>query len=396
MYPNNGSPFPSEMQEQLLKAALLTGDEMLGAWKKWKASVDFERDIEYASFRMLPLLYYNLSRQHINDRLMPRLKGIYRQAWSKNHLLFYKAAKVISLLNDAGIPTILLKGIALTVLVYKNYAVRPMADMDILIPKAFAGKTISLLKSKGWKMEFEHYLEYNLKYGRSITFRDREKTELDLHWHPIFEAHDSITDDDFRSRAIEMEVAGVKTLSLGITDMLFHTIVHGLRYNPEPPIRWVADATVLIQKFPQQIDWDRIIHHAKKFRVFLQINTALNYLNKNFQVEIPESVLRELGSIQPAFADRLVFKHARKYGDRIPVTLYEKLYTLYAGYLRQTSKTGFWDQHAGFVRYLRFRTKGKPHFKILMYHLSLLFKNHTSERKKGNENTVNEIADAGK
>ena len=381
MVNQHGSPFPTNAQELLLQAALLKEGKMLVAWEKWKSKVDFEVDVEYASFRMLPMLYQNLHAHAVNDQLMFRLKGIYRKSWSANHLLFYKAGRVLSLINNSGIPTIVLKGIALSILTYKNYSVRPMADMDVLVPFSFAQKTIELLKQNGWKLQQEKYLEHNLKFGRSATFTDSEKTELDLHWYPIFEAHDNITDDDFWNAAISLEVAGTKTKAFCSTDNLFHTIVHGIRYNILPPIRWVADAVTLINASVDPIDWDRLIHHTKKFRATLQMREALNYLHEKFYVDFPENLMEELNNAKSTFSDRLVFKHAKKYGDREPETLNEKMYSIYAGFLRQTGRTGFWSQHIGFIKYMRFRTKGKPYFRILIYYLSLLFKFHKPKKQ---------------
>ncbi len=347
---------------------------MKKAWNEWKLAVDFEKDIAYASFRMLPLLYNNLHTQGVKDALMPRLKGMYRKSWSNNHLLFHKTAKVLKLLHSNEIPTIVMKGIALTIEVYKNYSVRPMADMDILVPLAQSGKTIDILKNEGWILQNEQYLEFNLKYGRSATFHDSEKTELDLHWHPIFEAHDNISKDDFWDSSVSLEVAGEKTRAFCLTDNFFHTIVHGLRYNPEPPIRWVADAFTILNSEDCIIDWNRLLRHTKKFRVSLQMKDALNYLIENFQAQVSRNFLEELDKIKSTFSDRLVFHHAKKYGDDNPKTVYEKLYSVYAAYLRQSKHTGLWVQHIGFVRYMHFRTKEKPYFRILIYYSSLLFK----------------------
>lgn len=377
----SGSPYPSQNQELLLQAALLDGHKMLDAWEKWTAIVDFETDIESASFRMLPLLYFNLHSQSIDHHLMPRLKGIYRQSWSKNHILFHKTAAVLRLLFEEGIPTLIMKGIALSILVYKNDAVRPMADMDILIPLSYARQTIDFLSQKGWVIQNEQFLEYNLKYGRSVTFWDNNKTELDLHWHPVFEAHDEIAEDDFWSFAIPVEVSGVKTKAFCTTDNLFHAIVHGMRYNPEPPIRWVADAFVMINSGDENINWERLLLHTRKFRVHLQMKEALHYLIEKFDAPVPNKVIDELEKIKSTFTDRLVFRHAKKYGDNIPTTVYEKIYSVYAGYLRQSSEKGLWAQHLGFLKYMRFRNRGKPYFRILIFYISLLFKITPSKNK---------------
>ncbi|MEA3446165.1 MAG: nucleotidyltransferase family protein [Bacteroidota bacterium] len=376
------SPFPTETQKLLLQASLLNGDKALDAWQKWKVHIDFEKDIEHGSFRQLPLLYHNLHKLNIDDKLMFRLKGIYRQSWSKNHILFFKTGEVLKLLNKAGVRTLVMKGIALTVLIYKNYSIRPMADMDILVPHTETTKTIDLLKKHGWIPQKEEYLEHNLKYGRSLTFIDAEKTELDLHWHPIFESHDTITDADFWDKANQFEVAGVPTLAFCDTDSLFHTIVHGLRYNPEPPIRWVADSMALLNKNDNGIDWDRLVDHCKKFRVSLQMLDAFSYLIKYFDAQIPEKAIIRLKALKSSFFDKLVYRHAKKYGDIEPFTFFEKLYSIYAAYVRQSSKTGFIRINIGFIRYIIFRNKGKPYFRILLYYMSLVGRNRTSKRNK--------------
>jgi len=139
---------------------------MIKAWNEWKSMVNFEKDVEYASFRMLPLLYINLHSNGVKDELMHRLKGIYRKSWSNNQLLFNKAAGVLKLIHKNKTPTIVMKGIALTIDVYKNFGVRPMADMDVLIPLSQSRKIISLLKKSG-------LIVVNKQYKRYIIFQKK-------------------------------------------------------------------------------------------------------------------------------------------------------------------------------------------------------------------------------
>ncbi len=378
---SDGSPFPAYRQELLLKAALLGGEEMQIAFEEWKKSVVFEKDIGYASFRMLPLLYQNLKKNRIDDTLMPRLKGIYRKSWSENHLLFYRAGNILDRLHHEGIKTLVLKGIPLTILYYKNFGVRPMSDMDILIPSSDVRRTIELLQQWGWRLYNPQYLEFNLKYGRSATFADHEKNELDLHWYPVFEVHNRITEEDFWKNAVPLEVGGIRTLSFSATDIFFHTIVHGLRYNPEPPFRWVADAVYILNSAGSSMDWERLLHHTKKFRVTLYMKDAVHYLTETFHVRFPEPFLKTLKNIPVTSIDRLVFRHAQKYGDKEPETLYQKVYSLYAAYMRQTSKTGFMERQIDFIKFLRYRTKGKPYLKILLYYTKLMFQSGSSGKK---------------
>jgi hypothetical protein len=137
-------------QELLLKAALFSGNDALEAWRKWRDAADWEGHLEHGSFRLLPLLYNNLHKHGVNDSAMGKLKGIYRQAWSKNQILFHEIAKIVEYLQNAGIKTMLLKGASLSLLYYKNNGARPITDMGILVPLKKARMSMDVLKEGGW------------------------------------------------------------------------------------------------------------------------------------------------------------------------------------------------------------------------------------------------------
>lgn len=373
-----GYPFPSPNHELLLKAALFKGEDAVKAFIQWRQATDFETEMQSSVFRTLPLLYHNLHTIGVEDELMPRLKGIYRKAWMTNQLLFSKAAKILHFFDAHEIPVMVMKGIPMTILYYRNFAVRPMADIDLLIPFQKAKTTVELLRSEGWKLHEPEYLEHSMKYGRSATFSDQELTELDLHWHPVFEAHETIKEEDFWNVSIELSVSGTTTRTFCPTDHLFHAIVHGVRYNPEPPVRWISDACTLLGLAGDDISWDRLMALTVKFRAHLQMRSALKYLSDTFLQKIPEKVLDDLEKIKSDYSTRLVFRHAISIGDRHPASFMEKMYSIYAGFLRQTSSQGFVRQHLAFLKYFRYRTKGKPWLKIFIYYLSLAF----SSKKK--------------
>lgn len=355
------SPFPNSSQELLLKAALMQKDVALPSWKEWRRTVDFELDVDHGSFRLLPLAYHNLnSFGYSDDLIVGRLKGIYRRAWIKNQQLFFKTAKVLTFLKDAGIKTAVLKGIALTELVYKNYGNRPMSDMDILVPYHEARHAISVLEKAGFNMEMQHLLEHNLEFGRSIAFVDDEGTEIDLHWYAFVNSLGNVQKNDFWEDVIPVEVSGVQTHSLIHTDNLLHAIVHGIRKNPEPPIRWVADAMVMINSEEIEIDWNRLLRYASKFRVFLQVKEALIYLKGHFNAHIPDTILKQMEEYKPSYVERIVFNYGETIGDNVKeFSFTERLYSFYARYLARTSKEGLFSIHLGLIFYAANRLKSR-------------------------------------
>jgi len=289
--------FANREQELLLKAALLEGEDAATAWHKWKNSVDLEEHQDNGSFRLFPLLYKNLQQQNIKDPFMQRLKGIYRQAWYKNQKLFYYMSKMLRSLHAEGIRTMILKGAALTVLHYKNYAVRPMTDIDVLIHSSHALLAADVLKRAGWHPTAK-FTEDDLIYRHSKQFKDNSGEEFELHWHLLFDSHWDGADNDFWDGAVPLKIGGIPSLAPNSADMLLHVIVHGIKWNPEPPIRWIADAACLINSFDAEMNWERLIAQARKHHVILYIKKALNYLHQTYKVSIPAIHLNTINTIR--------------------------------------------------------------------------------------------------
>ena len=372
---SSGNPFPNPTQQLLLQAALKNGNTVVDAYKAWKKSFEIETYLDHGSFRLIPLLYKNLHRHNIKDQYTNTFKGVYRQSWYKNQKLFYESARILELLHDSGIRSMILKGTALTVLAYHDFGARPMADLDILIPFSQAEFSIELLKKSGWEPENNQHLKYNLLYGCGMMLV-KAGFELDLHWHPFFEARKNLTESDFWDHAVPVKFADTHTLALCPADMLLHVIVHGLKWNIEPPIRWVADAITVINASDANLDWHYLLNQVKKYKVVLQVKTAFEYLKINFDAAIPEFVMNELGEIPVSIGERILFNNNSRNTDTEPDKFFPKLYNLFLIYLRQTNDVGFFRQIIGFLSYLRFRSAGKNPIRIV---LNYIFRGKTKQ-----------------
>ena len=129
----NSTSWPNQNQELLLKAALLTDRSAVEAWRKWAAQEDFD-NLEYASVRLIPLLYQNLSNLGVKEPILARYKGVYKKFWFQNQLLFGRIQKILPQLHQAGIQTMLFKGAGLVTGLQLSPGLRPMDDIDILVP----------------------------------------------------------------------------------------------------------------------------------------------------------------------------------------------------------------------------------------------------------------------
>src|SRR5580700_3596431 len=145
------SSFPDEAEERLIKLVLCSNAEFRGQWDVWKQNTVFD-DIDFATLRLLPLLYLRLSSLGIeDDEITGRIRGTYKLAWFRNQQLLAEVRKFVELCQEQRVPVILLKGLALLIDVYGDIGARFVADGDLLIdPKDFP-KVFSHLERNGWK-----------------------------------------------------------------------------------------------------------------------------------------------------------------------------------------------------------------------------------------------------
>jgi len=350
-----------------LRAALLKGTDAVEAWKEWQSDTDWEGHLDNGSFRLLPLLYVNLRRLQVKDPLMGKLKGIYLKAWYENQRLFFEASKIIDYLHNEGIQTIVLKGIPLAVLHYRNYGVRPMSDIDILVPASQAVLTADALKRAGWSPTAYESLDVPMQYRHSQQFIGESGTEVDLHWNIMMESTRVDPASDFWSKAVPIKIQGVPSNALDPTDMLFHVIVHGIKWNEEPPIRWIADAMTIIQSPDLQIDWPRIISHAKKYMVSLQVREGLHYLYEQFRAPVPETIMDEINNVPVSHLERFEYRRLISNGKYYSGTLLGGFPTYLIEYLRLTKDSAFLPAMARFPKYLQYVMHKKSMRQLLSY-----------------------------
>ena len=351
---NRGAPvWPTPQQELLLKTALLSKIEATAAWTTWNSQVDLIEDhLDEGSFRLLPLVYKNLHRHEIDGQWMRRLKGIYRYAWAQNIQLFHATAVVLRLLHTAGLQTIVLKGAALSLLHYRDRGARPMSDFDILVPTEEAQTALDCLTEAGWRLT-EEIAPGNLRYHYSTALVNSADQELDLHWHTLRECVYADADSDFWAEAVPVEILDVASKALHPADSLLHAIIHGIRWNPMPSIRWVADAAAIVRATDQDLLWDRLLKQARKRGLLFRLGEGLGYLNETIGIPVPDSVLRECERHSPSLIERVEYSKIQKPLEQVYDSAIGGHLLLFVEYCRLTRGQRFWPRLWGYPAFVQ-------------------------------------------
>jgi hypothetical protein len=348
--PEGGACRPSLVQELVLDAILLRGDAAVDAWAELQRICDID-SLDPASLQIMPLVYWNLVHHGFDDALMAKLKGTYRMAWSRNQWLVSRSLPALRMLNEGGIPTMLLKGAALNLLYGEQHGIRLIGDVDVLVPKGDAQRAAAMLDGLGWtpKDGRVRVSDEFISVSKGLNLAEPGGGELDLHWHLFPEDVVPAHEDPVWRHAIPLPTAEVPTLVPSPTELLLHVCVHGWAWNPHPPFRWVVDAMTILRASSAGIDWDRLIEETRRRRLVLRLEAALTYLRERFDADVPDRVLYALRTAPVSRGDRFEYR-LRTRPVRTPIGGLI-LHTLRFSRLRRVG--GLQSGLLGFAEYLR-------------------------------------------
>jgi len=346
----DGRIWPSHWQELLLDIVTGPDEVALAAFRTWFGRTLAEPDFDSGSRRLFPAVYHRLHALGVEDPIMGRLKGMFRRAWYENNVAFPDYEAAVALLERHGIETLLLKGVPLALTYYAHPALRPMADIDILVRPAQAEAAMTLLIEAGWRPHQPAWAA-RIEFRHSMSVENAVRRQIDLHWHVLLEACNPAADAHFWATARPLRFAGVGTRQLDATNTLLHVIVHGIRWNQEPPVRWVADALAVLERAQGEIDWPGMVAFARAQCLTHRLGLGLDYLARRFAAPVPAAVLRELAAARTSLTERI--ENSVILRDYQPAFAHPlgKLWSFFAEYCRVAR--GRPDFLPGFVRYLR-------------------------------------------
>jgi len=305
--------------------------------------------IDGAGFRILPLLYRRLRELGVEGKNMGRLKGISRYQWAQYELQIRAASEVVALLENAGIPTILLKGLALNGSVYER-GERTTDDMDIFVARDRVQDAIQALTPHGWKSWYPHVEELLVASYSCPLWRPGRKP-LDLHWN-LFHGvpPDAEMEREIWDNARPFEIGGAQTRILRAEFQLLHTSEHGLIFDETPPFRWLVDAWQVISRQKSPINWSRLASGARRRGLSIQVTRTLEYLSDALGLPLPDDALQPFKGYRPTAEEKLEYTASvRNFSTR-----HGFLQTLprYVFFYRRYRKA---DAYRGFLEYLRIR-----------------------------------------
>jgi hypothetical protein len=268
-------------QELLVKAAAGPGNRV-DLRRAGPGAVRWNRLVDMAHWhRLAPLLWRYLRADgqagSVPDGVLDQLHRVAAATTARNLSLQAALAQVVGALADLGIPAMLLKGAALIESVYPDIWLRPMGDLDILVPRSSIEAAHGAVEALGYVV-----------WGVSLSRHDASQLARHHHHYPLergsitVELHHHVT-----SVAPQFDISGfweravpgpgpVPHVLPSPEDLFLHGAIH---FSVDRIARLasglgqLADLAWIAAREP--IDWDAVTGRARDCGVGDQLFLAL-------------------------------------------------------------------------------------------------------------------------
>ena len=242
--------------------------------------------------RIGPLLWRALGAAGALDALGPdrAVLGATADAFRMEALLLIPRAVDLAVrpLTDAGLEPVVFKGPAVADR-YPEPGLRPMEDIDLLLPRTDHERALHALRAAGW--EVARAAGGDL-YDTALTHRDVPSLFLELHYglEGTSQRVTALDPGALWERRQPMQCAGTAAFGLPPADEVVVLAAHaGKPHHGFVRLVWIADLAMIVGDAAERglpVDWDRVRTAAEAGRCVTVVGAALE-LARRVGVDAP-------------------------------------------------------------------------------------------------------------
>jgi Uncharacterised nucleotidyltransferase len=308
-----GSFWPTPTQRALMEVALGPVEEASARWEALQ-SLDLTT-LETGSFGLLPLLYERLRDVVPNEPQLPRLFGTYRSVWYRNQLLLDRLAVLLPLLRErARVEPLLVGGMSALLRWYPRLGLRPVPQLDLIVPRETAAETVKVSTYAGWRPAAQT--------RSSTVLRDESRRVLVIH-HGAPPAVAGPLEKTAMSALAEhaLELGGTEgtPLALDAADELLFACAMGARTLPVQTCQWLVDVHRVLHS-PEAPTADALLERARRVRLVAHVRATVGYLAEVAGDDVLHGYAVAFASEQIGQRERIAFALAGARGSRVAGT----------------------------------------------------------------------------
>lgn len=211
---------------------------------------------------MGPLLHTHLRQSSVPlpPHVKLQLQGLYLRHKRANEIRLARLAGILAVLAAETIPVIVLKGAVLAPLIYPEPGLRPMSDLDILVPPAQAAKVQDIVRDLGFNDSLPDDPTPPDHRHLPVMMQTTAEMAVSVEIHralggtPRFPEGKSF--EELWKTAVPYSFAGQTTRMMGYEDMLWHLYRHMIAEHTR--LIRIVDIVGFAEQCAQEIDWRRV------------------------------------------------------------------------------------------------------------------------------------------
>jgi hypothetical protein len=278
----------------------------------------WDRALRLAALNGLgPLVYDRLrgmpTRSLVPDSAWRRLQRDFYVTGFRTARLQAELGRILRAWQRENVPVIVLKGAALAETAWGSVALRPMRDIDVMVPEeaiSAAELTLDALgyvkcesyRPAAWYRQHHHHLAPRLDPASGVVVEVHRNIVAP---NPSF----SLDPRGFGQRAQPQSIAGTEALVLSPEDTVIHLCLHTACDDPfVGKIQSVADLVQFASCQGHRLRWDEVAERSASHAIARFIHYVLEYASSEHGLAVPEPArqrIRDAAAIDP-LSDRLL------------------------------------------------------------------------------------------
>lgn len=239
---------------------------------------------------------------------------------SRNLAFYAETSRLLRALDCAGIESLLLKGVALSLLVYEDFAQRNFADVDILVQAVDFDRAQQIAESNGWQLQdaevepghhhviLERYVEEDILSGTVAPEFDPTLTptrlapylkriRLEIHQSPFFDISGVAIPADLSpfwegcqsDRFPDGTPFCAPSPEATLVHLCFHAASHGFQ-----KAQFFLDCALVLRRHADRLSPARVNRLAEKYHARKHVLQVLRFLETEMGMPEATNVLRVL------------------------------------------------------------------------------------------------------
>ncbi len=233
-----------------------------------RSRIDWEQIVHAANIHLLtPALWTGLQRHGVSkclpEDVRDYLAELHELSTARNQALRHQTLHALGLLEDAGIPTVLMKGAAyLFTGEFPDPADRIMSDIDVLVPGWRAGAALETLMAGGYLSTADSGTEYDGHRHLPPLVRNGDYAAIEIHT-ALLPAHLEmlLPEEETWQQAESLETAGQRIRVLSPHARILVNFAHAQLVDRGHgkgfiPLRSLFETWCVIRRQRENLDWD--------------------------------------------------------------------------------------------------------------------------------------------